>query len=167
MSSMNNTGDYVEALIQFVTEKVEGKAVVVEEGDEPENPTTPLIIVSMPKILETGWSDDGRHEDVLGVTLVAKVPKSIDKPNVTAVNTGGFLRYLLADREINSGFVDYNNIDLPADVEGDSVLWKERDKAAKANFFGYMITFIQTVRYGTEENPAFVLPESEIKDLAG
>ncbi|MFL7036488.1 hypothetical protein BCS71_25665 [Vibrio lentus] len=157
MSYINNTGDYLETLFQFVSNAVTSNAEVTYD-DEKLPLKKPLIILESPQIVETSFANDGRQQDELAVSILVKVPKSIDKPNIEALNIGGFLRGVIVN-ETFSGFLDEDHdcVDYALDIQGQPIKWGRSDKSSDANLFGYEIVFSQVVRYGTVEVEPFVL----------
>lgn len=165
MSYINNTGDYVESLFEFISDGVTDSAIVTYEDDEPPHPDKPLIILEMPDIIETSYANDGRQQDELGVSILVKVPKNIGKANIVAVNIGGFLRGVIAGSTLD-GYLDdeHDCVDEPTGIQGQPIKWAARDKGDKANTHGYEITFSQLVRYGTVEIEPFILKHIGISE---
>ncbi|CAH6982582.1 conserved hypothetical protein [Vibrio chagasii] len=162
MKSLNNTGDYLELLHEYLTEKAGEKALVLFEEDiEPQSDSKPLIIIPMVEIDNAQWSDDGRHQDDLIVSLLVKIPHNLDKPSVQALNVAGFIRGTITDEL----FCDHLNreddqVDAPEDINGQPLKWNTNER-------GYEVGFIQTVRYSDPEKEPFELVAIDLKQRDG
>lgn len=162
MKSINNTGDYLELLHLYLTEKVGQNAIVMYEEDiKPESDQLPLIILPMVEIDNPCWSSDGRHQDDLEVSILIKIPHNLDKASVQALNIAGFIRATITDE----CFLDYLNekadhVDEPEDINGQPIKWSTNER-------GYEISFYQTVRYGSLDELPFQLVAVELKEQAG
>lgn len=165
MSYINNLGDYVELLHSLLTKAV-GDNATVQYDDEPDkqDKPKPFIKLPLPEIEEFSYSDDGRHQNTLKVTVLVKVPKNVSKPSVEAANIGGFVsakvtgQYFVdpeqmgedengVSRALNP---DFDCVDEPEEIQGYPLKWHTNDQ-------GYAITFIQIIRYGNLEDETFLL----------
>lgn len=165
---INSTGDYLKTLFDFLTDQFGETATVYYEDDEPVLSNKPCVMVCSPEIDEATYSDDGRQEDVLMNSILVKVPNSIDTPAVVALDIGGFIRGILPNQTF-SKYIDpeIDSVDAPEEIQGQPIKWAKRDKADAVNLKGYEITFIQTIRYGTEAETAFILKAIDIKETHG
>ena len=160
--TINNTGDFLKVLKALLDERAGKKALVIYEGDiEPQDTQTPIIIVTMPKIDEIGWSDDGRHQDTLEVSILVKVPKNLNNAPVQCMNVAGFIRGLMTE-QIYSAHIDdeFDHVSKPEDLSGHPLKWD-------TNEHGYEIMFYQDVRYGTLETTPFNLVGIDLKERHG
>lgn len=162
MKSINNTGDYLELLHEYLTDKAGEKALVLFEEDiEPENDLKPLIIVPMVEIDNTQWSDDGRQQDDLIVSILVKIPHNLDKPSVQALNIAGFIRGTITDELFSEHLKgESDHVDEPEDISGQPLKWNTDER-------GYEIGFIQTVRYSDPEKEPFELVAVDLKQRDG
>ncbi|MBM5180128.1 hypothetical protein J7937_21610 [Vibrio parahaemolyticus] len=165
MSYINNLGDYIELLHSLLTKAVGDKATV-QYDDEPEeqDKPKPFIKLPLPEIDEFSYSDDGRHQNMLNVTVLVKVPKNVSNPSVQAANIGGFVsaqmkgQYFVDPEKIGvdeNGVSralnpDFDCVDEPEEIQGYPLKWHTNDQ-------GYAITFMQTIRYGKLEDETFLL----------
>ncbi|MCG9785396.1 hypothetical protein L1D52_24105 [Vibrio brasiliensis] len=149
---LNNTGDYLLLLSLYFKAKMGNKALVLFEEDvAPQDPDVPLVIIPPVELTETQWADDGRHQDVVAVTVQVRVPNGLELPSVQAQNIGGFVRGYIAGEL----FTEYLNpehecVDEPENIKGQPLTWNTNEQ-------GYEVTFDQTLRYGTVLSPAFSL----------
>lgn len=152
-----NTGDYLQLLSQYFKDKAGNKATVLFEEDiAPQDPTAPLIILPPVELVETGWADDGRHQDVVSVSVQIRVPNNLALPSVQAQNMGGFVRGHIAGEL----FADYLNpdhecVDEAQSIQGTPLKWNTNEQ-------GYEVTFEQTLRYATLETEPFLITGFEI-----
>lgn len=162
MRSLINTGDYLEVLKALLEKEAGDKARVMYWGEvNPQNKTLPFIFLPMPEVIDTDWSGDGRHEDKLSVSILIKVPKSVDDAPVVALNVGGFVRSLILGQVFGEYVsVEDDHFDHPEDIGGQPLDWDTNEQ-------GYEITFTQVIRYGTVEKQAFVLKAIDIKETFG
>lgn len=165
MSYINNLGDYVELLHSLLTKAVGAKATVQydHEPDTQDKPK-PFIKLPLPEIAETSYSDDGRHQNTLKITVLIKVPKAVSKPSIEAANIGGFVsakmigQYFVTPDQMGESEgganmalnPDFDCVDEPEDIQGYPLTWHTNEQ-------GYAITFEQTIRYGNLEDETFLL----------
>lgn len=149
---LDNTGDYLLLLSLFLKEKIGTKAEVLFEEDIcPQDPDKPVVILPPVEIVETQWSHDGRHQDVVSVSVLIRVPNSLATPSIQAQNVGGFVRAYIAGQLFGDYLnEEYNCVDEPQEIKGTPLRWNTNEQ-------GYEITFEQTIRYGTEETLPFTI----------
>ena len=180
MNYINNFGDYVELLHSLLTKAV-GANATVQYDDEPEkqDKPKPFIKLPLPEIESFSYSDDGRHQNTLKVTVLIKVPKNVAHPTIEAANIGGFVSAQLSgqyfvdpeqlgeDDNGNSTALDpeFYSVDEPEEIQGYPLKWHTNEQ-------GYAITFEQTIRYGNLEAETFLLKaitpqegDSEVKTI--
>ncbi len=153
---LNNTGDYLLLLSLFLEEKVGTKATVLFEEDIcPQDPDKPLVIIPPVEIVETQWSEDGRHQDVIAATVLIRVPNGLTTPSIQAQNVGGFVRGFIAGQLFPDHLnPDYDCVDEPEEIRGQPLKWNTNEQ-------GYEVTFTQTIRYGLEDIPPFSIVREE------
>lgn len=180
MNYINNFGDYVELLHSLLTKAVGNKATVQydDEPDKQDKPK-PFIKLPLPEIEEFSYSDDGRQQNTLKVTVLIKVPKNVSKPTVEAANIGGFVsakmkgQYFVEPEQMSEDengasmalSPDFDCVDEPEEIQGYPLKWHTNEQ-------GYAITFEQTIRYGNLEEETFLLKsittqegDSEVKTI--
>lgn len=175
MNYINNFGDYVELLHSLLTKAVGDKATV-QYDDEPEiqDKPKPFIKLPIPEIEEFNYSDDGRQQNTLQVTVMIKVPKNVARPTIEAANIAGFVsakmkgQYFVEPEQMGEGDngdsialnPDFDCVDEPEDIQGYPLKWHTNEQ-------GYAITFEQTIRYGDLVQEPFKLIAADIKERAG
>lgn len=162
MRSLINTGDYLEGLKALLDKEVGENAQVMYWGEvNPQNKKRPFVFLTMPEVINSDWSGDGRHEDKLSVSILIKVPKNVDNAPIEALNVGGFVRSLILGQVFSDYFnFEDDHFDQPEEIGGQGLDWDTNEQ-------GYEVTFTQVIRYGTVENPAFVLKAIDIKEAYG
>tara|TARA_B100001059_G_scaffold236796_1_gene290499 strand:+ start:32040 stop:32621 length:582 start_codon:yes stop_codon:yes gene_type:complete len=175
MNYINNLGDYVELLHSLLTKSVGDKATV-QYDDEPEtqDKPKPFIKLPLPEIEEFSYSDDGRQQNTLSVTVLIKVPKNVSQPTIEAANIGGFVsakmkgQYFVEPEQMgeddNGESValspDFYCVDEPEEIQGYPLKWDSNEQ-------GYAITFEQTIRYGNLVKEPFELVAIDLKQRDG
>ena len=162
MLSISNTGDFLKVLKTLLEREAGERALVIYEGDdEPQDKVKPVIILPMPSIFETSWSDDGRHQDALEISVLVRVPKNISDSSVQCLNVAGFIRGLMTGQVYQDYIdVDSDHVDEPEDLSGFPLKWDTNDH-------GYEVSFNQNVRYGTVDIEPFKLVGIDLKEQDG